>query len=750
MCINVYTYTLCVIMPLPTLLEKNTIEPHGLSDEDKKYVANNTAKDYIMKVVYGMYANKPKSMADKVLILVSGTGSGKSVTIAPEIYANHWKTMGRLIINTQPRQLSAIRTVQLDIMNHYSHIFKLGENLGFQTSSFARKVDKGVIFATIGTLLQQMKLMSAERFMSRYSVIIIDEAHERSVETDLTIYFIKRFLAENWENPKCPIVIFMSATINTDIFAAYFMKPRIIKVAGRAYPVVEHFAERPATNYIWAIVDKIKELHAIQADKASDGEASDDKEDPTAGKQDIIVFMSSNQPIKMLVNILHNLNEELPSDNKLYPITLTSPTYASGGPDAKALEAPLSALRIGDSIPTKKVIISTPVAETSVTIDTLKYVIDSGMRTAVEFDPVLEMNTIIIKPVSQDMAIQRKGRVGRVMAGDWYPIYDEATYKSLDTTKFPDIITNDISAAVLSLIVSATIDEAGNLTGGFNGEMPLMGGVSAASLNYAIEKLYVIGAIRAYPNGLRATPNGVVMNKFRKLPVESIAMIMAGYHYGANVLDLITIAALVNSDVVSRKYRRRKIFDNVYDAYLLADSFIDLIFLFDEFKEHCETGDIQQWCIDNAISYYSMMSAATLRDEIMEDMVFVIGLNPTYNGLRLPAVDYNLKVFLTKSLDVGIEEVRKIKASIAAGYRLNLATWDSVRRGYFTRKCPIEVANPFGEESALYFADGLDYCPPKYLIFSEATYSYYRGKPSVSLELFSTMDNFCHIDWSLC
>jgi HrpA-like RNA helicase len=727
-------------MPLPTLLEKGTIEG-----------VNYVAKDYIIMRVKSKITDTPKNLGDKVMIIEAGTASGKSVTIPPEIHKKCADINTRNVIVTQPRQVSAIRTVQVDIIKFYD--YEIGKDIGYQTSSFTRKPIKGLVFVTIGTLLQQFKIMTAEQLMAKYGVIIIDEAHERSIETDLTIYFIKTFLEENWENPKCPLFIFMSATLEKDVFMPYFNHPELIQVKGRTYPITEFFLPNPSNNYIYAITDRVMELHNRISDYTSE-------------LRDILVFTFGDAPIKRIKEILDEYNTSLPDNNKLCIIKFTTTTYSEGGEDAKWLEADIEGISvlIGDKYykPKRKVILSTNVAETSLTIVTLKYVIDSGMVRQVEFDSLNAIVTNIIKPVSKDMAIQRKGRVGRVAPGETYPIYTEDTFNKLQNAKLSDMITNDISACLLALIVN---------NGGYDGTVKLLEDFPSDSIWYAMEKLQWLGAItfndldksdvlnemfdelssrRKNKNFYYIPTNvGILMNKFRKIKLENIRMITSGYHFGANILDLITITALLEtSNLLARTYKPRKVYESAArNVFLLSDTFIDLIFLFEEFNNQ-DIYKVKDWCFEQGVNYTAMMSATEYRDTIIEDMMYAVGLDPLYNSLSISPIRYSLRNILLNTPDIGIDEIVKLKNCIAMGYIKSIAKFDDDKRMYITNrgvevKCPDNLFRSIGEcckDTRLL---------PRYIAYNNIVYGINRGEIETKIEYYSVLDNFVNIDYTI-
>ncbi len=695
---------------MPTLIERGTIGlPNSATKQEKEKARTYIAKDYIVERVLDKFEPEhSKHWTDRVLILIAGTGSGKSVTIPPEVYMALRASMHRNVITTQPRTVSAIRTVQEDIQKWYP--LKIGKDLGYQTSAITKKPIKGLLYATIGVLLQQLKIMETEMFMRKYGVIIIDEAHERSLETDMTMGFLKKVLVENWQDPYCPFIILMSATLELDRFTKYWGEksktPEVINVVGKTYPIDEHFLPADAGNYMWKIVEIVKEIHKNEEDFDSD-------------LRDVLIFLHSESQIDKMIEILGGLNAEF--THKIYPAKFTSGVYKNGGKPLQLLESPISKLKINGVAAKRKVIVATNVAETSLTIETLKYVIDSGFRTAVEFDPN-GFHTIVNKSVTQDMAKQRKGRVGRVAPGHWYPIYTEETYNEFQEAKFPDVITGELTQSLLSMIVRD----------GKYGEFALMDPLPNDSLHYSLRKLYTIGAIKFEGSDIVPSELGLMINRFRKVSVENIRMILAGYHYGANILDLVTISALISSDKIKRRgYKMKEVFTRAEDAIYLNDSFIDLIFLFEDFCSCVFNQGIakaKKFCEDRFVSYEALLNIIDVRDELIEDMVGIVGFDPLYNGLQLEPSKYSLFNILRNSRDIGIDEVAKIKRCIYDGYRMNIATYNSQSGYYEYLGRAIERPDVIGT--------------PKYLTFGSMVLMGFKGKYKYRIDNFSVIDNY--------
>lgn len=729
-------------MPQPTLLQKGKIKFPAGADKYEKIRANNmTAIDYIMEQLsarlnlgIGLNPNI-RSWSDKILILEAYTGTGKTTTMAAEIYKRFYDKMGRTIINTLPLIAAVIRST-----DEVAEIFNLtiGENIGFQTGSISKKPINGVLYAQVGVLLQQLKVMTAVEIMNKYSVIIIDEVHDRNITVDLVLYFLKQFLRENWDNPRCPHVIFMSATLDAKAFLTYFgekkIKPQHIIVEGKSYPIHNHFLELPPGNYLNKVIATVTEIHTNNLD------------DFNNRTRDILIFVSGRGDTDKLIKSIKEENKKFV--NKLYPVEFSGEVYRSGGKKLHVLTAPIETLMIDGVAAKRRVIISTPAAETSITIDTLKYCIDTGLRNEVTWYPQ-GFTAVLIKPISRDMANQRKGRIGRVDEGHWYPIYTEQEYMKMQESVYSQIITTEISAMILSLLVRINsvsgalsnthkknkegLSILSNEDNDGNGMMEMPPGDNVA---YSLNKLYLIGAI---DQRLQVTPMGNLINRFRKLRLENAKMILAGYHYGANILDLITIAAMLNNQkVLMRKYKPREILSKQYMEYFVADTFIDLLLLFNSIRDIIQSKKIsaaKTYCEENNVSYSEFLSVISARDELLEDIVAMVGFNPLYNGLNLEPTQYNLNTMLLKTPDIAVDEITKIKKCIYSGFLCNMATLCTDESGakYYTTKTGQRLSQfPPGE--------------PRHFIYDDLIFMQQFGTYTYTYNYYSVIDGFYEPD----
>jgi len=776
---------------MPTLLEPGNLVPQKwMSAGEKKRIMNVRPIDYLMEFIADRIAInknsfpviKPTGIGSRVIVLKSGTGSGKSTTIPPFLYNTFFEHMRKNIAVTQPRILTAV-DIPYQIIQ-YNKNLKVGENIGYQTGTISKKIQKGITFMTVGTLLQHLKIMTDEELIAKYSFIIIDEVHERSLEVDSSLFYIKQFLSRNWNKPICPLVILMSATFDPDIFMTYYGCPKehFIQISGSTYPIERHFAAHDVTDYVTYCVDLVEKLHIENYVDVIEDKVS----------RDILIFVQGTAPMAAITEKLHYLNAVILSkslkeiqahideqqkkytggkdrknknnqndkndQNKptyyIAPIALNKENFEKGGKDYKDLFSDIKNIQVpiydfteGKNGPVmtdtivewvqagRRVIIATNVAETGVTIDTLRYCIDTGWVKTSEFNPNFGCNMLLDKNVTKAAAEQRRGRVGRKAPGIWYACYTEDSLNNFPSLQFPDIVSSDISQSLLSIIIGETETELIEIENGahdadcfqmnkFDQKWYKVASVkpfdasaldfvqypSADSVSYGIEKLYGLGFI---DHEYKPTLFGWFASKFRKIKLENIRMILAAYQYGANALDILTIACCIevgfNIGIKKRKYKPRNPLGVTeaeafyYYKLLFYDEFIEYLFIWYDFMSIIgKIGDILEkntrsikadktklmpmnylpkWCKENGFNIEGLMKIVSLRDELIADML-TMGLNPYYNGLDLPRGTYDLINILRRNLNEGIDEIRKIKNCIYEGYRFNLCVRDDNVKGY--------------------------------------------------------------------
>lgn len=746
----------------PTLLRRGFIVPRGDSDKYKKIAQNSISIDIILHHISDKVPEAgtsyvkdfARSYGYKVILLKSQTGSGKSTTLPPYLYKSFFHRSNRSIICTQPRVLTA-----LDIpegLPEYYPFLKMGTNLGYSTKSFKLiPTDRGIIYATVGVLQMELLVSSADDFIKKYQFIILDEIHERSLEIDSTLYLLKKFLKENYKNPMCPIVILMSATFDEKIFMNYFEIPdeNYIQVKGSTFEIKETFADYSVSNFIKYATLKAQSLHLDNLDDL-EGNAA----------RDIIIFVKDSGIGKKIEQGMHLFNSILDNASafdeykqkleididellkkgggSLYilPIMLDTKSFSKGEleyqnlfTDLNLINVPIWKLGETDSYklvtPSRRIIIATNVAETGITIDTLKYCIDTGYQNSSEFFPEFGCQSLIAKNISHGSAMQRRGRVGRKAPGFWFPCYTKETFDALNPEQISSIIVNDVTELLLIILIrekkTSIVREYGvgrirnnkaedNIfqmhLGISNAWFTLKNELSidifsvdyielpsVQSLEYSIEKLHVLGFI---DDNYDVTAVGYYADKLRFINSESRKMILSGYHYGADIMSLITIVCFI---YVGKRnvFEKGFVLDSLFSSKNyknINDDFISCLIVFNALQEFIESKNISEinicdWCEKNLIKFDGLCKVLEQRDILLEIMI-ENGLNIYYNGLD---IKYNFNKIIDSSLF--LDEIKKIKYCIYEGFKLNVLRHD--RFSTYTsvyKKIPIKVKSTHIQE----------------------------------------------------
>lgn len=760
-------------MPVPTLLRKGyVIIPNGTDETEKSRIENMTAIDYILDFISGNIPssrshspnNIAKKYGDKIIVLKAETGSGKSTVLPSKLYTSFFKNTQRNILVTQPRILTAT-DIPTSIVDYIPEL-ELDKNIGYNTGEFKRMPrDRGIIFSTIGVLTQQLILDTDEKFIKRYQFVIIDEVHERSIETDLCLFLIKKFLQNNWENPLCPLFILTSATFNEELFINYYDIPRknYIQVVGSTYKIHANFPKYSIANYIQYATLKAQQLHLQNIDDIKSN----------SDIRDIIIFVRDSgigkviydelSKFNLILDDLDNIETQLSALNiklnshlksgggrryHILPIILDKRNFEKGSIEYKNLFTDLELTTVsftkGEKIinvrPSRRIIIATNIAETGVTIPTLKYCIDTGYHLSSDFFPEYGCGSLISKNITHGMAMQRRGRVGRKAEGYWYPCYTESTFESLPVDQFSKFITTDITENLLTILikekqVNLTLVKDINIIKNYIGEdlfqvNPLLQNdwyklhntketditgldfiepPSIQSIIYSLQKLHILGCIDDEYN---ITNIGYYINQIRFIPLECKKLIFSGYYYGANILDLITISSFIYTQkhiVFENGFKVKNFLNISEDKFthiidnIISDDFINTIFLWNQYVEFVSKktnfgiSKLINWCKDHFIKYEGLMKVLSTRDIIIKNLV-ELGLDPYKNGLKLDKLEYNLNSIIKNSMDDGLDEIKKIKYCLYEGYKCNMLSYKNGKYVSNTYNLPIKVKSNYTKQ----------------------------------------------------
>ncbi len=464
--------------------------------------------------------------ANQVVVICGETGSGKTTQL-PKMLLELGMGVDRLIGHTQPRRIAA-RTVAARIAEETRTT--LGDAVGTKV-----RFDDETTPATLVKLMTDGILLAetrSDRHLDAYEAIIIDEAHERSLNIDFLLGYLRRLL------PKRPDlkVIVTSATIDPERFAEHFADARgqpapIIEVSGRTYPVEVHY--RPLTDAEGEQETPLDDaLHAVM-DEIDAGEPGD-----------VLIFMPGEREIRETTKLLRTRYETAPGVEVL-------PLYARLSPaDQQRIFKPHRGTRI---------VVSTNVAETSLTVPGIRYVIDPGTARVSRYSARSKIQALPIEPVSRASADQRKGRCGRVGPGVCYRLYAESDFDAREEFTAPEIKRTSLASVVLQMA---------DLDLGRPEDFPFVERPELRQIRDGYQTLHELGAVDEQHE---LTPLG---KRLARLPVDPrlARMILAAKDENC-VHDVLVIAsALTVPDPRDRPYEKRDAADEAHAAFAHEDS----------------------------------------------------------------------------------------------------------------------------------------------------------------------------------
>ncbi|KAM0671876.1 HrpA-like helicase [Ordospora colligata] len=468
---------------------------------------------------------------NQVLLVVGETGSGKSTQIPQYLYHEGYGNAG-VICCTQPRRVAAISLAN-----------GLKADLGALIGYSVRFDDKctaetKIKYMTEGVFLQELLY---DRMLRKYSVVVLDEAHERSTNLDVSMGLLK-LVIESRSDLK---VIIMSATMEVDKFSKYFGCP-VFRIDGKSYPVDIKYLNVNVDDYAEWIVKKV--LHIHESDEEGD----------------ILVFVTGKEDVDGIVSILNHYTTEEGTSGKCLK---TLPFYSQLDPERQAEV-------FKKDKDARKCIVSTNIAETSLTIPNIRYVIDSGLhKTSVYDDESGE--SLVVVPISRDKADQRAGRAGRTMPGICYRMYTHNTYEMhMLARSVPEIQRASVYDAILLILRYGVKD----LT-----KFDFVDCPSMCLIKKGMHILYRLGAIDYDGN---VTEVGREMGELRLEPCLS-KMVLESAKYRC-IREIAGIVSMLSVEWPLRKEFNKECF--------LCDAECDFITLLNVFNEFCLQKDKQTWC----------------------------------------------------------------------------------------------------------------------------------------------------------
>ncbi len=504
---------------------------------------------------------KKTVLENQVTILCGETGSGKTTQL-PKICLDIGLGIRGKIGHTQPRRLAA-RAVSQRIAEELNT--ELGNEVGYKVRFSDKSNDNSYIkLMTDGILLAEC---NHDPFLNQYDTIIIDEAHERSLNIDFLLGYLRRLI----EKRKDLKIIITSATIDPDRFSKHFNNAPVINVSGRTYPVEVRYRPYQSAesenkkDLQQGVIDAIDELSKID-------------------RGDILVFLSGERDIRETADALSKEVGNRSLDNtEVLPLL------------ARLSNAEQN--RIFHPSNKRRIVLATNVAETSLTVPGIKYVIDSGVARISRYSWRSKIQRLPIEKISQASANQRKGRCGRVSAGVCIRLYDEDDFNQRTEFTEPEIQRTNLAAVILQME---------NLRLGHIDDFPFVEPPESRLVNDGYKLLFELGAIDAYN---KITKIGKHLGHFPIDPKLS-RMLLQAKNENALSEVLIIVSALATQDPRERPLDKQQAADEKHAVF--TDKLSDFVFYINLWNAyHAEKKDLsanqlRKWCKKNFIAWMRM------------------------------------------------------------------------------------------------------------------------------------------------
>lgn len=517
------------------------------------------------------------------LVLVGETGSGKTTQI-PQYLSFHLRPdlKGKLVGCTQPRRVAAMsvaKRVSEEMDVPYGP--GVGYTIRFEDNTASSTFCK---YLTDGMLLREAM---NDPMLSKYSALVLDEAHERTLATDILFGLLKEVVKKR---PDLRVIV-MSATLDSGKFQEYFEGAPLLQVPGRTFPVEVFYTAAPEKDYFEAAIRTAMQIHLTELEG------------------DILLFLTGEEEIeeacKRVRQEMVRVKEHCRQD--LYPVPLYSSLPSS------------QQQRVFDKPPgnSRKLIISTNIAETSLTIDGIVYVIDPGFSKQKVYNPRIRVESLLITPISKAAAKQRSGRAGRTRPGKCFRLYTERSFqKDLIEQTHPEILRSNLASVVL-LLKRLGIDDLVHFD--------FMDPPAPETLMRALELLHYLGAL---DDEGELTGAGKKMAEF---PVDpQLAKVLLSGSVSCPVEVAAIVALLSSPPPFLRPNDQKREADLARNAFAHIDGdHLSMLVAFQRFEAMAKNDPkgVNDWCWDNYLSYRSLKTASDVKKQLLTIMKRVCNLS---------------------------------------------------------------------------------------------------------------------------
>ncbi len=516
--------------------------------------------------------------ANQVVVICGETGSGKTTQL-PKICLELGRGVRAMIGHTQPRRIAA-RSVAQRIADELGT--RLGDAVGYKVR-FGDKTSPGTLvkLMTDGILLAETQ---GDRSLEQYDTLIIDEAHERSLNIDFLLGYLKTLLPRR---PDLKVIV-TSATIDPQRFADHFAgaggPAPIIMVSGRAYPVEVLYRPPHAEEALDELDEDMQRaiLHAV--DEAA-----------SYGEGDILLFLSGEREIRETAELLHK--HHVPGS----PSTAVLPLYAKLSTEEQ--------MKVFQPHTGRRIVLSTNVAETSLTVPGIRFVVDVGFARINRYSPRTKVQRLEIEPISRASADQRMGRCGRIGPGVCVRLYAEEDYATRALYTDPEIVRANLASVILQMAALKLGDVE---------QFPFIDPPDPRAIRDGYETLHELGAVDE-KRGL--TPLG---RDLARLPIDPRIgrMILAAQREGCLAEVLIIASALSVQDPRERPMEKSDAADEAHSAFKDPSSdfatYLKLWAAYHDRKRHLSGSKLRRWCKDSFLSFVRLREWEDIHRQLTE------------------------------------------------------------------------------------------------------------------------------------
>ncbi|XP_059934786.1 probable ATP-dependent RNA helicase DHX35 isoform X1 [Mesoplodon densirostris] len=520
----------------------------------------------------------------QTVVIVGETGCGKSTQIPQYLAEAGWTAEGRVVGVTQPRRVAAV-TVAGRVAEERGAV--LGHEVGYciRFDDCTNPLATRIKFLTDGMLVREMMV---DPLLTKYSAIMLDEAHERTLYTDIAIGLLKKIQKKRGDLR----LIVASATLDAEKFWDFFNQNDtsdptrdtcvILTVEGRTFPVDIFYLQSPVPDYIKSTVETVMKIHQ------------------TEGDGDILAFLTGQEEVETVVSMLIEQARALGRTGMKRHLRVL-PMYA-GLPSFEQMKV---FERVSRTV--RKVIVATNVAETSITISGIVYVIDCGFVKLRAYNPRTAIECLVVVPVSQASASQRAGRGGRSRSGKCYRLYTEEAFDQLPQSTVPEMQRSNLAPVILQL-KALGIDNV--LRFHFMSPPP------AQSMVQALELLYALGGLDKDCH--LTEPLGMRIAEFPLNPMFAKMLLESG-NFGCSQ-EILSIAAMMqiqNVFVVPSNQKSQAI--RMHRKFAVEEGdHLTMLNVYEAFIKHNKN---PQWCQAYFLNYKGLVRAVTVREQLKKLLV---------------------------------------------------------------------------------------------------------------------------------